>query len=155
MEKEKKRTVGQQYMDNINNSPGTDNAIELSGKLLSDLTDQIQEAVKDGCSQFGKVNFYIAVYPRFNAFMSQLLDTKIVVRRSCPTPVCEMTVYRYDGFAKKIEFLWALPDLRSCYAFIGNQDKVTIAEYGTLQSILDYFDGTLLKLAKTLNGEKL
>ena len=153
--KEKKRTVGQQYLDNINNSPGTDNAVDLSGKLLSDLPDNLMAAVKDGIASYGKTNFYIVAYCRFNAFMDQLLDTKIVVRKSCPTPVCEMSVYRYDGFTKKIEFLWALPDLKSCYAFVANKDKVTVAEYGTLQSILDYFDGTLLKLAKTLNGEKL
>jgi len=151
----KKRTIGQQYLDNSGFSAGTDNALEMSGKLLENLPDQIQAAVKDGCAQYGKINFYISLYPRFNAFMDKLLDTKIVVRKSCPTPRCEMTAYRYDAFADKVEFLWSLPDLKSCYAFVSNKDKVTPAEFETLQGILDFFDGTLLKLAKTLNGEKL
>ena len=52
-----------------------------------------------------------------------------------------------------IELLWALPNEQACIQYKINALSVIAEEKALLHDILDFYDGTLLELAKKLNGE--
>jgi hypothetical protein len=147
---------------------------ETVGKLSSELivkplettsaTEQMQEQLADydkemlDCITRSKIdfpdNFYVVVLTKRERLMQNVLRSLFFARLSCPTPNWDQTVYKYDRKKDEIVFMWVIPSKQTCEQMTANKHLVPIDEYRLLGFILDFNDGTLMKLAKNLNGEK-
>ena len=140
---------------------------ELKSKPSQDRMD-IQEYVRstrnyhpdlvemvDKIKQKFKKDFYIEVCLRRNMFMTPPddIETYLKYRHTCPTPFYDRGAYRYDYKSDRIQYLWFVPSMEECDYYRTNLLNVRTDEKEAVQHVLDFYDGTLLKLAKTLNGE--
>jgi len=108
-------------------------------------------------------DFYIVVLQKREGILEKkiaqsrpidgVLKRYFVARQSCPTPNYDQTVYKYHRDDDRVEFLWTIPD-RSMSWFIKENYLSLDPEYQQLVKFIFAFDdGSLLQLAKTLNGE--
>lgn len=98
-------------------------------------------------------DFFIAALIKKEKLLDNVLRNYFIPTRACPTPHFDQTVYRYDHHKEAIEFLWVVPDQETCEIFLENKHIIVPSERALLKFVLDYYDGTLFKLAKKLNGE--
>lgn len=130
---------------------------EVGPQLTHDVMDQLEIAVERGKKQFPDQDFFVQVVLKREKFapINNTIRPYYVPRQSCPTPDYDQQVYMFDSKSREVLFVWVVPDRESCYYFLHNKDKVVKEERELLQFVLDYADGTLMKMAKVLNGESL
>ena len=100
-------------------------------------------------------DFFIETITKKEKLLANTLRNYFSTRASCPTPHYDQTVYRYNSKKEEIEFLWVVPDKETALIFKENVDKIVPNERGLLKCILSYYDGSLFRLAKKLNGETM
>jgi hypothetical protein len=143
------------------------------GKIATDLmakpdnqhtvVDQMQENLTDYdkniflCAEQAKKiypgDFYIVVECKKERLLENVIRNYFFARLSAPTPSWDQTVYKYHRNREWVEFLWVVPSKDACEYLTINKYYVIESERELLKFVLDYNDGTLLKLAKKLNGE--
>lgn len=75
------------------------------------------------------------------------------VRQSCPTPMFEQTVYRYNRKDDILEYLWVMPDIRSASWLLENALLIPSEQKELLDFVIAFNEGKLLQLCKKLNNE--
>jgi len=143
------------------------------GKIATDLmakpenqhtvVDQTQENLTDYeknihlCAEQAKKiypgDFYVVAECKKERLFENVLRIFYYARLSAPTPAWDEAVYKYHRNSEWLEFLWVLPSRDACEYLTRNKHYVIESERELLKFVLDYNDGTLLKLAKKLNGE--
>jgi len=98
-------------------------------------------------------DFYIEVCIRMNSIMPDVPEVYFKSRHTCPTPFYDRSAFRYDRANDRITMLWHVPSQRECFYYITNALRLRPDELEAARYVFDYRDGTLLKVAKTLNGE--
>ena len=98
-------------------------------------------------------DFYIAALLKKEKLLDNVLRNYFIPTLACPTPHFDQTVYKFNAAKQDIEYLWTVPDKELCEEFVQNRNQVLPEERGLLKFVLDYYDGTLFKLCKKLNGE--
>lgn len=98
-------------------------------------------------------NFYVIVLTKKERLMQNVLRNYFFARRSCPTPDYDQAVYLYDASTEDIRFLWVIPSRDTCIMLKQNALIVAPEERGLLKFVLEFDDGTLMKMSKKLNGE--
>lgn len=68
------------------------------------------------------------------------------VRQSCPTPMFEQTVYRYNRSEDYLEYIWALPDIRTACYLIENALLLPPEQKELINFVLDFKEGRLHKI---------
>lgn len=99
-------------------------------------------------------DFYIEVVTNLELINRKARKTKFIVRKTCAPPLSGSAVYKFTRKEEKLDLLWVLPVKRACEFMYRN--RLNINPVGTahaMQYILDYYDGTLLKIAQKENGE--
>lgn len=96
---------------------------------------------------------YIVVTCKKEKVLHNVLRNLFHTQRYCPTPTYDQSVYKYHAKDEKIEYLWTIPDVDTCEAFIRNPGYVRSDEQLLLEMIMQFDSGLLLKKAKALNGE--
>lgn len=148
------------------------------GKISLDLTsknekvthsahDQMQEQLEDyeknviHCIHNFKVqaphlkHFYIVVITKKERLMQNVIRNYFMARQTCPTPEYDQTVYEYSDLTGDLKFMWVVPSKDTCEELKENALNVAPEERQLLKFVLDFMDGTLLKIAKRLNGESV
>lgn len=140
-------------------------AIELLGKADNKHTviDQMQENLTDFdkniwlCVEHAKKtyhnDFYVVVETKKERLLENVIRNYFFSRISAPTPIWDQTVYKYHRKKEFLEFLWVIPSKDTCEYLTFNQRDVVESERELLKFVLSYNDGTLLKIAKNMNGE--
>lgn len=100
-------------------------------------------------------NFFVEALTKKERLLANTLRNFFSARQSCPTPHFDQTVYRYNSITDDIEFLWVVPDQETCEIFRENVQQIVPAEQDLLKNILAYYDGSLFRMAKKLNGETM
>jgi len=73
---------------------------------------------------------------------------------SCSTPTPCSAIYHYTREDDTLRLLWDLPVTTACAFAFRNKQELSLSGVGeALRTILDYYDGTLLKRSKKINGE--
>ncbi len=98
-------------------------------------------------------DFYVEACLRMNALMPDIPEVYFKSRHTCPTPFYDRSVFRYSRKEDRITMLWHLPSKDECLYYLNNSLILRDDEKEAAKYVFDYRDGTLLKLAKTLNGE--
>lgn len=127
--------------------------IEQMRESLTEYEKNINECLETGKKTFPK-DFFIVVITKKEPLMPNVIRNYFFPRLSCPTPDYDQTVYKYSLKNDHIEFLWVIPSRDTCFLLVDNRHEVAPAEYALLQFVLKFHDGTLFKIAKSLNNEE-
>lgn len=149
----KRDTVGKISVELLQKDPETVDPIEQMRVQLSDYEKNLIASVEDGLKKYIG-NFYVVVITKRERLMPNVFRHYFAHRLSCPTPDYDQTVYRYHKEDEHLEYMWTLPDRETCILFKINALQVPPEERELLDYILSFYDGSLLKLAKQLNGER-
>jgi len=148
-----KKTVGAHYVDLATKDPGTHSATDQMREQLTDYEKNIHECFQSNLDKFPD-DFYVVCLTKKERLMEKVFRGYFFARQSCPTPDYDQVVYRYIKEDDKLEFLWVIPDAASVRFMKNNTTSVPPEKYGLLNFVLQFADGSLLRLSKKLNGEK-
>ena len=97
--------------------------------------------------------FYIEVWMTILGFLPNVLRNRFYALHSCPTPRYGQIVYRYTRKDDHLQFVWSVPDYASCVRLKMNALSLMGKERKLLTHVLNFYDGTLLRIAQQYNGE--
>lgn len=148
-----RETVGKISSDLIVKPLETNSAIEQMREQLSDYDKNVEECV-NRCKKDFPGDFYVLVITKREKLMQNVIRNYFYGRLSCPTPDWDQTVYKYKRINDEIIFMWVIPSKQACEEITINKHLIPLEEYKLLEYVMAFNDGTLLRLAKDLNGEK-
>jgi hypothetical protein len=149
---ETRDTIGKLSSELIVKPLESESSYEQMTEQLSDYDKNIFERLILAKSKYPG-DFYVVVITKKEPLMKNVIRSYFLDTRDCPTPTWDQVVYAYTKSDDKLEFLWVVPDKATCEAFYLNRTMVKPDELELLKFILDFKDGTLLRLAKKRNGE--
>lgn len=85
--------------------------------------------------------------------VSGKVNTLFWSRNSCPTPQFDQSVYQCHKDWSGPLFMWTLPSEEYALALRENAYACPPEQYQLLRFVLDYYNGTLLHVAKKLSNE--
>lgn len=147
-----RETVGKVSSDLIVKEPETRSPIEQMQENLTQYDNNIHMCVKDG-KRIYPHDFYVVVLTKKERLMENVLRNYFLHRSTCPTPDYDQAVYKYTRTSDRIEFLWVIPAKDICELMRENITRVDKSEYDLLKFVIDFYEGSLLKKARMLNGE--
>lgn len=128
------------------------NPIEYEREIHKQYEQEIYTCIDRGLKKYNGDFYIVVLYKRERALLN-IYRAYYFPRESCPTPSYDQTVYKYHRKDSMIEFLWVIPDLETATVFKNHAFEIDPAELGLLNFVLDFYDGTLDKLAQRLNNE--
>jgi len=149
-----RETVGKVASDLLIKAPETKSPIEQMREQLSDYEKNIWECA-ERCKKDFPGDFYIVVITKNERLMPNVFRNFFYGRLSCPTPDYDQTVYKFKRKDNAPIFMWVIPSRDASFHLKDNALYVAPEERELLKYVLAFEDGTLFKLAKELNGEKL
>jgi|SRR5690606_9888844 len=153
MVEQKKETVGSAAYRLLQQEPDDTDAIELEREMHKEYEQNIFACIeRHKNTLFG--DFYVVVITKKEPLMKNVLRQYYCARQSCPTPDYDQTVYRYNRFHESIDFLWVIPSRETCFFLKNNALTIVPEQRDLCNFVLDFEDGTLMKLAKRLNNEE-
>lgn len=120
--------------------------------MLSDFEKNFYQAFDRGKAQFNG-DFYIAVITKKERLMQNVLRNYFLVRESCPTPDYDQAVYHCRKRDNAVELLWTIPNIQACERYKVDPLGVKAENRELLKCIFSFYDGSLLRHCKKLNGE--
>ncbi len=148
-----RETVGKISSDLMQKAPESRDPIELEREMHKDYEKNLFLCAENHKQHlFG--DFYIEVITKKEPLMQNVLRNYFLAVQACPSPNYDQTVYRYHRSNDTIEFLWVIPAKDICEMLTFNALQVPESERELLKFVLEFNDGTLLRLAKKLNGEE-
>lgn len=104
-----------------------------------------------------KKNDYQSIFYIVSTFRKDPVTGKVNTlfwsRNSCPTPQFDQAVYQCNKDWSGPLFMWSLPSEDYAIALRDNAQMCPPEQYQLLRFVLDYYDGTLLHVAKKLSNE--
>ena len=150
----KREKVGKVAYDLLNKPLDTKNPIDLEQELHTEYENNVWQCVDRYKKEFDS-DFFVIVITKKEPLMPNVLRNMFTARLSCPTPDYDQTVYHYHRDRDELEFLWVIPARDICIILKNNALNIVPEERELLRFVLDFSDGTLYKLAKSLNHEQL
>lgn len=148
----KRETLGKIATDLQKQEAPTRDPIELQREMHKDYEKHISECIDSHLNAYIG-DFYIEVVTKKERLLQNVLRNYFFATQACPTPTWDQTVYKYHRATGDVEFLWVIPAKDICEMFTVNAIDIDKSERELLKFVLDFNDGTLLNLAKKLNGE--
>jgi len=128
---------------------------EISQAMLSEKTyiKDLYETLARG-KKATEGDFFIEVIRTHEPGRRKMFRRRQFWTNSCSTPTPGSAIYQYTRADDKLDLLWDLPPTTACAWAFRNKKELTLTGMGNvLPMIMDYYDGTLLKRAKKINGE--
>ena len=148
-------TIGQLSAKLSQKEPVYGNPLEQAVAQHENYENNIWETIHKYKKQFINQDFFIVVITKKEKLMQNVIRNYFFGRISCPTPDYDQIVYKYSYKNKDLELIWTIPSKDACLHLLENKHLVVPEEWKLLDFVLKFEDGTLFKLAKRLNGEKL
>jgi len=129
-----------------------------AAEMKSEYMDNLLEAVDRGCKLFEK-DFFIEVTAKKEKLLDRVHRDMFTPLLSCPAPFWDQTLFRYNRFHGRIEYLWTLPGRNEALYMAAYAPEILKQPYYTgerelLQFLMMAVDGTLTKMMKMYNNEK-
>lgn len=150
----KREKVGKVAYDLMQKVPDSRDPIEIERELHTDYEKNVWECVDRYKKEFDS-DFFVIVITKKERLMPNVIRNMFTARLSCPTPDYDQAVYHYHKDKDTLDFLWVIPARDICIVLKNNALNIVPEERALLQFVLDFSDGTLYKLAKSLNREEL
>jgi hypothetical protein len=155
---DQQREMQKQYLQEIWNKIDHNYSQGTCAKSLKCVcpTSYLEDGTVIPPSPFGNYDktFYISVITKKERLFDKVFRNYFIVRKTCPTPEYDQSVFRFEIPSEKLQYLWTLPDKDTYNHLSTNRMSVVKEEYQLLSFVLSDMDGSLLRLAKELNGEK-
>ena len=148
----KKETVGKVATELLAKADNKHTVVDQMEENLSDWDKNIWLCV-DNSKKIYPNDFFIIVETKKERLLENVIRNYFIARLSAPTPTWDQTVYKYHRKKDALEFLWVVPSKDTCEYLSYHRRVVVESERELLKFVLSYNDGTLLKIAKKLNGE--
>jgi hypothetical protein len=157
VDKEKyKKTIGAYAFENALKEPESISLVENANEHLKKWNEIIENALDVGKKGLPHQDFYIDIWVKWEKVLGQkVLRTYPFVKKVCPTPQYDQTLYKYNHKDGSLEYLWTLPDRDTYEWYIDNAAIVHKDRWELLNFVLKDKNGDLLRQAKILNGEPL
>jgi hypothetical protein len=151
----KKKTVGQQIVD-VHSKPQYEAELgDMMPKESERYLKELHDGVLKGKQKF-EGDFFIEFCLKKERLMPQILPRLYAIpRKTCPTPFYDQDCYRYVKEDDALEFIWSVPSPETCADLKLRCLKLDEIDREVLKFVYDYYDGTLLKMCKDFNGEKI
>lgn len=152
---ESKQTLGKIALNAQTNAVNDDvhTVSERIAQTSSDYWNIVQTTLEEGKKKFPG-DFYIELCMKHEKMFWNVNPRWIpMLRVTCPTPMFEQSVYRYDKTDDALEYLWTIPDIHSCSFLIVNALSLPEDHKELLSFVFDFKEGNLYKLMKKLNKE--
>lgn len=149
-----KRTVGQLAYD-MHLKPQDPITFFEQAKLdMSGLDKVIKECHDLGKKGLPNKDFFIEIQIKWErVFEDRVYHILPFVRRSCPTPQYDQTVFRYKHKDDLLEYMWTLPDQETYNFYRDNTAAVTPDRYVLLKHVLEDVSGDLLNKVDAINKQ--
>lgn len=152
MENTPKKTVGAIAYDMEHKPQEEMTFFEQAKADMTGMNDIIQECYKLGKKGLPHKDFFVEILLKWEKILGErTYSIHPFVRKSCPTPNYDQTVFHYHHHDDLLEYLWTLPDKESYEWYVYNQSLVTPDRYALLKYVLDDASGKLLNKADELN----
>lgn len=149
----KRETIGKISTElQLKASGNTHSAEDQMRENLTEYDSNIYECVQRSRKEF-MGDFFVVVLTKKERLMPNVIRNYFYSRLSCPTPDYDQTVYRYLKGEDMIEFMWVIPSKDTCEYLKQNALMIDPSEHELLNFVLSFYDGSLLKLCKSLNNE--
>ena len=152
MEPKNKETVGKVSRDMQLRTPDSIDPVEIERELHKEYEKNVFECVNNSKKDFPG-DFFVIVTLKKEPLMKNVLRNYFHGRSTCPTPDYDQTVYHYHKPDDKLEFLWIVPDKGTCCLLRDHCLEVAEEEKELLGFVLSFYDGSLMRICKSLNGE--
>ena len=100
-------------------------------------------------------SFFIASLLKREKLLENVIRNYFVATKTCPTPCHDQTIFRYNDETGNIEYIWTVPDEQTALTLKENADIVHPSEHQSLDMVLKYYRGDLMRLCKKFNGETM
>ena len=154
MMKQEREKLGAISMRLLEKETHSVSPLELEREIHKEYEKNIYEAVETGRKKY-EGDFYIVVVTRKEVLMPNVLRHQYMTRLTCPTPGYDQAVYKFFKNDERIDFLWVVPDKHTCFWMQDCPLEVLPNEYPLFEQVLKFTDGTLFRMAKQLNGERV
>jgi len=148
-----KDTVGKISLELSQKEAPTRDPIELQREMHKDYEKHIIECIESNKNHLDG-DFYVEVITKKERLMPNVLRNYFFATQACPTPTWDQAVYKYHRLDEQVRFLWVVPSKDTCELFTYNALEIDKSEHELLNFVLQFNDGSLLRLAKKLNGEE-
>lgn len=150
----KKSTIGKLSTDLLLSRPEKISIIDQQRAMQENYINELLIAVDRGQKKYIG-DFFVEVQTKKEKLLENVFRNYFIDRKSCPTPNYDQAVYRYNNETQSVEFVWVIPDRDSAFHLKGNALEVAPEERDLLKFVLEFDDGTLFKICKKFNGEKM
>ncbi len=150
----KKKTIGSIVTELSQKAPESRSPIEIQREMQKEYMRELLQAVDRGFNRYPK-DFFIHVETKKEKLLHNTFRNYFIDRQTCPTPNYDQSVYKYDREKGQVEYIWTIPDRETCHHLINNAQYVVKSEQELLDFVIKFANGSLFKLCKKLNGEKL
>lgn len=150
----KKETVGKVAVELQNSADIPISAVEQMRESLSEYEENVFECIELGKKSFINKDFYVVVTTKKEKLLENVIRNFFYSRLSCPTPDWDQTVYKFKRKGEQLVFMWVIPSKQACEYMLQYEHLIPREEQHLLKYVKADRDGTLLRLAKELNGEK-
>lgn len=147
------QTVGAASLDLMLKNHDRASAIDYEREMHKEYEREIFNCIDTHLKKIDG-DFFVVVLRKRERLMENVHRNFFLGRKSCPTPTYDQVVYKYHRNLDAVEFLWVVPDMETAAVFTRNALIVDPEERQLLKFVLDFNDGTLDRLAKTLNNEE-
>lgn len=148
----KRDTVGKIATELQKKEPDTRDPIELQRGMTKDFEKNLIDCIESGKNKF-ESPYYIEVLVKKERLLQNVIRNYFVARQSCPTPFYDQFVFQVDIKDMVVNFFWAIPDIETCQTMKQFALEVVPEERQLRDYVLAFYDGSLLKLCQSLNGE--
>ena len=153
-----RQTVGYQSRDLIlramtDPSSNDHTPEEQMREQLKDYEENVEIALNAAKKKFDG-DFYITVLTKKERLLTNVIRNYFLSRSTCPTPEWDQAVYRYTIQTGTLQFLWVVPAKDICKDLKSRALDIDLEERQLLNFVISFDDGSLFRMAKTLNGEK-
>lgn len=148
-----KETVGKVAYELLLKDPGNHTVEEQNRENLTDYEKNVIECVERSKKDIIG-DFFVVVLTKKERLMQNVIRNYFFACQSCPTPTWDQILYKYSAKDDALKFVWVIPSKDACEYMKTNPLDIHPSERILLQYVLDFSDGTLLRLAKKFNGEK-
>lgn len=156
VKKDGKKTAGEVALELQAKDEGKITPREQTKEQLGKYQSGLAECVKEHEKLFGiETDFFVVVITKKEPLLQNILRNYFIGRKSCPSPDYDQAVYQFHGTTGNLELIWVIPSRETCFFMIDNALTIPSEQKTLLSYVIEFKDGTLFRLMKKLNGEKL
>lgn len=152
MTQKKRENAGKIASDLQKKAPDTRDPIELQREMQENYEKYLVETIESGKKAY-EDPFYVVVEMKKERLLQNIIRNYFIARQSCPTPFYDQTVYRIKMKEDRVDLLWVIPSKDTCEMMKEFALEVAPTERILRDYVLAYYDGSLLTLCRSLNGE--